>query len=72
MSWEEPDFGERVAAETVRQTVVSKLSSKETEVDCKMVLNSPVVWACEFAARTVLLDCGGLWAFGDVLVDTGG
>lgn len=30
----------------------------------------PADWAWEFAARTVLLDCGGLWALGDVLAET--
>lgn len=32
-------------------------------------MNVPVDWVSKFVARTVL-DCEGLWAFGDVLADT--
>lgn len=46
-------------------------SFDKTEADLRIyVHNVPVVWAWEFAARTVLLDWGGLWAFGDVLAVT--
>ena len=45
-------------------------SSRLCVTPCSWLVVLPVVWECVFWERTGLLDCGGLWAFGEVLDDT--